>query len=132
MTKAVCQECGKELSSWAEKHTIQDCGDYHLKRAQEILSFNLNQIKQACEDHANTSQQLFYDNGQLEGQKNCFEHCYKELEAKIAEANRVLADFATIDFSDLDQSAQLAIGSLEDKMREILSQEKSIDGDKPT
>jgi len=39
--KAICQECGKELSSWDEKHTYIDCGNYHLKRAEEILGFSL-------------------------------------------------------------------------------------------
>jgi hypothetical protein len=39
--KTICQECGKELSSWAEQHNYQDCGSYHLKRAEEILGFSL-------------------------------------------------------------------------------------------
>lgn len=33
----ICQECGKTLSSWSERHTFLDCGEYHLERAVEIL-----------------------------------------------------------------------------------------------
>ncbi len=40
--KIICQECGKVLSSWSEKHTLLDCGEYHLKRAKEILWGKLN------------------------------------------------------------------------------------------
>ena len=39
--KTICQECGKELSSWGELHTYQMCGNYHLQRAEEILGFSL-------------------------------------------------------------------------------------------
>jgi hypothetical protein len=44
-----CQECGQQLLSNATKHTYNDCGQYHLKRAQEILGFSFesmsNEIK---------------------------------------------------------------------------------------
>ncbi len=43
--KVICQECGQQLTSWADKHTVQDCGKYHLKRAQEILGFNREQLE---------------------------------------------------------------------------------------
>jgi len=43
--KSICQECGQELSSWGEKHDYQDCGRYHLKRAEEILGFSLRNIE---------------------------------------------------------------------------------------
>ena len=31
-----CQECGKPLSNWDESHSLYDCAEWHLKRAQEI------------------------------------------------------------------------------------------------
>ena len=43
--QTICQECGQQLSSWTDKHSLEDCGKYHLKRAEEILKFNLNDIK---------------------------------------------------------------------------------------
>lgn len=44
MGKFICQECGQQLSSLGEKHTYNDCGQYHLKRAQEILGFNFESM----------------------------------------------------------------------------------------
>jgi len=35
--KFICQECGESLESAGTKHTYIDCGEYHLKRAKEIL-----------------------------------------------------------------------------------------------
>lgn len=32
-----CQECGKEVADFDERHCLEDCGNYHLKRAVEIL-----------------------------------------------------------------------------------------------
>jgi hypothetical protein len=43
--KTICQECGKELSSWGEMHTYQMCGNYHLQRAEEILGFSLRNME---------------------------------------------------------------------------------------
>lgn len=43
--KVICQECGKELSSWAEQHDYQDCGRYHLKRSEEILGISLRNLE---------------------------------------------------------------------------------------
>jgi hypothetical protein len=43
-----CQECGQKLNSWADKHTLEDCGKYHLKRAEQILGFsyiNLDNVR---------------------------------------------------------------------------------------
>jgi hypothetical protein len=48
--KVICQECGHQLTTWGDKHTLNDCGQYHLKRAQEILGFDLSELEKANDE----------------------------------------------------------------------------------
>lgn len=52
----ICQECGQNLNSLADKHTYTDCGQYHLKRAQEILGFNVSAMQ---DEIKNLSERLY-------------------------------------------------------------------------
>jgi hypothetical protein len=55
--KVICQECGKELDNTGFiHHDYNDCGRYHLKRAEEILGFNLTLL---TNENSSLSERLF-------------------------------------------------------------------------